>query len=126
MPPSGFLISGQVADQLLVGLGLVAQALFAVLAGLLLQRPQLYQDFAHLFSIGHIDMHGHRVLVQAFQAGLVAQRGKVFAPGARQGGLQQCGVGEEGGEVRPFQGAARQAQRVFQGGVGKLLSLIHI
>ncbi|MNV24276.1 hypothetical protein D3C71_1153340 [compost metagenome] len=111
---------GQVADQLLVGLGLVQQALLAVLAGLLLQRPQLHQDFADLLRIGHAHMHGHRVLVLALEAGFIPQGREVLAPRARQCGLQQGGVGEEGGEVHPLQGAAREAERVLQRCIGEL------
>ena len=51
----------QVADQFLVGLGLVDQALFAVLPGLRLQRQQLDDDLARPVGLRHHHMHRQRL-----------------------------------------------------------------
>ena len=60
---------GQVADQVLVRLGLLAQAFFALLAYLLRQRPQLDQYFVGQIGSRHADMHRHRFLRWALQTG---------------------------------------------------------
>ena len=56
---------GQVADQFLVGLRLVDQPLFAVLAGLLLQRHHLDDDLAGTLGLGHDHMHRQRLTLRA-------------------------------------------------------------
>ena len=47
----------QVADEFLVGLGLVDQALLAVLPSLLLQRQQLNNDFIRRLGLRHHHVH---------------------------------------------------------------------
>ena len=108
----------EVADQLLVRLGLFQQALLAVLAHLLLQRPKLHQHLAARVGRGHVHMHGHRVLVQAPEAGFIAQGSKVVAAGAGQRRLQEGGIGKELREVSAFQRAAGHAQLLLQGRIG--------
>lgn len=99
-------------------LGLLQQTLFAVLAHLLFQRPQLHQHFALNFGGGHIHMHRHRFLVQALETGLVAQGRKIFTAGAGQCGLQQGRIGEKLGKISTFKGAARHAQMLLQCSIG--------
>jgi len=65
---------GKVAYQLLVGQRLLAHALLAVLAHLLLQRPQLHQNALLLFPPGEVGMHGEGILQAAPQLRLKAQR----------------------------------------------------
>ena len=87
MPPSGFLIScARLRISSLVGLGLVEQALFAVLAGLLLQqRQQLDDDLAGRSVCATITMHRDRLMDSGASGGVVAQRGKPRLPCALPG-----------------------------------------
>ena len=70
----------EVADQLLVGLRLVDQPLFAILPGLRLQRQQFDDDLARPVGLRHHHVHRHRLaVVLAQQPGVVAQRGELVA-----------------------------------------------
>jgi hypothetical protein len=84
----------EVADEFLVGLGLVDQPLFALLARLLLQWQQFHDHFAWVVGLCHHHMHRQGVVVQALEPGVVAQRGKLVATGALQGVFQQGRLGE--------------------------------
>jgi hypothetical protein len=110
---------GQVADQLLVGLGLVDEALLALLAGLLLQRQQLHHHFTGQVALGQHHVHRQRFVVQPLEVGVVADHGVFVAHRPLQGVLQQLGGGEPVGQRHPRDAAARQAQGVFQRVVGK-------
>jgi hypothetical protein len=84
---------GQVADQLLVRLRLLQQAVFAVLSRLLLQRPQLHDQLIAL-PWRHVHMHRQGLLVQALEACLVAQGLEVLAARPGERCLQQGGFGK--------------------------------
>ena len=109
----------QVADQLLVGLRLVDQAFFAVLFDLLLQRQQFHNNLARVFGLRHDHVHGHRLVVQAFEPGVVTQGRKLVAARPFQRRTQELGLGKTLGEGGTFNGAARGANGILQGRVGK-------
>ncbi len=103
MPPSGFLIScARLRISSLLASACSRRRSSPVLAGLLLQRPQLYQHLAHALGSGHVHMHRHRVLRGPPQAGLKPQCGKVLHLGPGERCLQQRRVGKEGGEISAF------------------------
>ena len=109
----------QVADQLLVRLGLLDQPLLAVLAHLLLQRRHLQQHMARAFGNRHDHLHGNRLLRLAAQAGLETQGRVVLHARPIHGLVQQRGVGKMLGKIAAFEQAPRQPQRIFQRRVGK-------
>ena len=109
----------QIADQLLVGLGLVHQALFAVLLGLLLQGQQLDNHLAGNICLGHHHMHRKRLGVGTFEPGVIAQGRKLVAAGAFERVAQDLRLGKAFGQLRAFDGAPGYAQGIFQGGIGK-------
>ncbi|MCY1532680.1 hypothetical protein D9M68_679630 [compost metagenome] len=78
----------EVANELLVGLGLVDQALLALLSGLLLQRQQLHHYLTLALGLGHHHMHRQGFMAHALEPGVVAQGGKFVAPGATECVLQ--------------------------------------
>ena len=99
----------QVADQLLVGLRLVSQALLALLPGLLLQRQQLDNRLARRVGLRHHHMHRQRLLAQPPEPGVVAQHGKFITAGAVQRMRQELRLGKALGQLRAFDGAAGHA-----------------
>ena len=99
----------QIADQLFVGLGLVHQALFAVLLGLLLQWQQLDNDLAGNICLGHHHVHRKRLGVGAFEPGVIAQGRKLVAAGAFERVAQDVRLGKAFGQLRAFDVAARNA-----------------
>lgn len=80
---------GQIAHQLFVGLGLLHQALFTVLPGLLLQHPQLNQLVVRVFDRCDGDMHEQRILAVAQQAGIKTHGCVALAICSLQAALQQ-------------------------------------
>ena len=64
-------------------------------------------------------MHGQRVPIETPEPGFVAQGGKLIVTRTLQGIVKLAGLGKVGGKARAHNGAARDAQRVFQCGIGK-------
>ncbi|OQC07100.1 MAG: hypothetical protein BWX79_01948 [Alphaproteobacteria bacterium ADurb.Bin100] len=110
---------GQVADQLLVGLRLVDQALLAVLTRLRLQRQHFDDDFARALGLGHDHMHRQGFALLPKQHRVVAQRGKFIVVGTGQRTGQHLRLREAVRKVGTFDAAARLAHGIFQRGVGK-------
>jgi len=109
----------QIANQLLVGLGLLGQALLAVLLDLLLKRQQLDNRLACCIGLRHHHMHRHRFAVQRPEPGVVTQRRKLVAASALQRVLQYVRLGKAVRQLGTFDGAAGGTQRVFEGSVGE-------
>ena len=92
----------QVADQLLVGLGLVDQPLLAVLLGLRLQRQHFDDELAGPVGLRHDHVHRQRLaVVLAHQPGVVAQGRELVAGRAFQRVLQQLRLVKQWGKLEP-------------------------
>jgi len=105
----------QVADQLLVELGLLQQALLALLAGLLLYRQEFNDDLFRPVCRGNHHMHRQALgMVQTAQCGLVAQHCKLVTAQALQSIAQRHRVDKVFVQPMPQQAPARQTQRVFE------------
>ena len=110
---------GQVAYQLLVGLRLVQQTLFALLARLLLNRQQLHHQFIGVACLRHDHMHGQHVAVVSLQPCVKPQRAHFVVDHAFKGIEQHRRVSQEIGQVFTHEQALGGTQGVFQLGVGK-------
>ena len=121
MPAQRILdLVGQVADQFLVGLRLVDQALFPVLLGLGLQRQHFDDELAGPVGLGQDHMDRDRLAgVLAQEPGVVAQRRKLVAGRSFERVLQQLRLREALGEMGALDGAARTAEGVFERRIGK-------
>ncbi|MDT4841046.1 hypothetical protein FQZ97_748870 [compost metagenome] len=108
----------KVADQLLVGLRLVDQALFALLPGLLFQRQQLDDDLPGGFGLRHHHVHGQWFVRRPPEPSVVTQCGELVATGAAQRALQQGGLGEAVLQQSACDAAPGHAQRVLQRRIG--------
>ena len=75
---------GEVVEQLLVGLGLVGQALLALLARLQFQRQQLDDEFAIALGLRHDHVHRQQLAALALEQGVEAQRGELVLARADQ------------------------------------------
>ena len=84
----------QVADQLLVGLGLVQQALLAILPGLRLQRQQFNDRLAGDISLRHHDMHWHGFTIEAPEPCVIPQGSEFVASGSIERMLEQQRLGK--------------------------------
>ena len=111
---------GQVANQLLVGLGLIQQAFLPILLGLRLERQHFNDEFAGPVGLGqdHVDRH-RLALVLAQQPGVVTQRRELVAGGSLQRVLQQLRLREALRKTGALDGAARAAEGVFQRRIGE-------
>ncbi len=110
----------QVADQLLVHLRLLQQALLTLLPGLLLHRQEL--DDHLIAAIGRGNDHMYRQVfrvVLAAQRSLVAQCGEFVGLHPLQRLSQGLCVHKVVCHQLPLQGAPGLTERVFQGGVDR-------
>ena len=74
----------QISHQLLVGLRLLCQALFAVLPGLLLHRQQFNNELSGVFGLRNDHVHRQGLTVEPLDPGVVAQRSKLVAADAAE------------------------------------------
>ena len=109
----------EIANQLFIGLSLLANALFAVLAGLLLKWPHLDHHMPSLLRQRDCRVNGQWLQPQTQQIGLKAQRGEIIGARAAQGLVQQGGLGHTGGKFTAHHDSARLAQRILKRRIDK-------
>ena len=121
-----FDLMRQIANQLFVRLRLFAQPLFAVLAGLLLQRPHLDQHVVRAVGQRYGGMYRQGLKPWAQQVELKAQGCKIVVARPTQSFIDQRWLGDEQRKLAAINGATRLAQRIFQRGIGKADTALRI
>ena len=109
---------GQIADQLLIGLRLLQQALFALLSGLLLHWQQFDNHLVRTVRGGNDDVHRQMLgVVQAAQCSLIAQGRKLVVTHALQRVEQGAGIDKMLRQCLPLQTASGLAQHILERGI---------